>query len=78
MAEYNSEKIAISTDNKANGLLGMNDEKGVAGGTPGDMDDVAVSKDGLKLQPQPTADPLDPLNWTSWRKHTILAIVMYL
>lgn len=37
-----------------------------------------VSKDGIVLHPQPTADALDPLNWSSWKKHTILAIVMYL
>ncbi len=37
-----------------------------------------VFKDGVKLHPQPTADPLDPLNWSSFRKNTILATVMYL
>ncbi|KAF2460315.1 major facilitator superfamily transporter [Lineolata rhizophorae] len=37
-----------------------------------------VLKDGMRLQPQPTSDPLDPLNWTSWRKNSILAIVMSL
>ena len=37
-----------------------------------------VSKDGVVLHPQPTADALDPLNWSSWKKNTILAIVMYL
>ena len=78
MADYGSEKIATSTDNKANGVLGVNDEKGILDGARGMSYDVAVSKDGLKLQPQPTADPLDPLNWTSWKKHTILAMVMYL
>ncbi|RWR00111.1 putative MFS transporter [Paecilomyces variotii] len=36
-----------------------------------------VTKDGVKLHPQPTADPLDPLNWSSMRKHTILGIVMF-
>ena len=40
--------------------------------------DHNISKDGVRLHPQPTADPLDPLNWSSFRKHTILAIVMYL
>ncbi|PGH00327.1 hypothetical protein AJ80_09182 [Polytolypa hystricis UAMH7299] len=35
-----------------------------------------VTKDGIKLHPQPTADPLDPLNWSSVRKHVILGIVM--
>lgn len=36
-----------------------------------------VTKDGVKLHPQPTGDPLDPLNWSSMRKHTILGIVMF-
>lgn len=26
--------------------------------------------------PKPTTDPLDPLNWSGFRKHTILGIVM--
>lgn len=39
--------------------------------------DVQVTKDGFKLHPQPTADPLDPLNWSSLWKHTILGIVMF-
>ncbi len=34
--------------------------------------------DGMPLHPEPTDDPLDPLNWTSVRKHTALAIVMWL
>ncbi|KAI9730351.1 MAG: hypothetical protein M1834_005861 [Cirrosporium novae-zelandiae] len=33
-------------------------------------------KDGMHLHPQPTSDPLDPLNWTSIRKHSVLGIVM--
>ena len=36
----------------------------------------AVTKDGLRVHPQPTTDPLDPLNWSPWRKSSILAIVM--
>lgn len=36
----------------------------------------AVTKDGMKIHPQPTTDPLDPLNWSPWRKNTILSIVM--
>lgn len=45
----------------------------------GQSSDIGIFKDGLKVQhPEPTADPLDPLNWSRWRKHTILAIVMYL
>ncbi|OGE53086.1 hypothetical protein PENARI_c008G10144 [Penicillium arizonense] len=38
---------------------------------------VALNKSGIKLHPQPTSDSLDPLNWSSLQKHTILAIVMF-
>lgn len=37
----------------------------------------AVTRDGIQVHPQPTADSLDPLNWTSWRKHSILAIICF-
>lgn len=39
---------------------------------------VVVQKDSTISYPQPTADPLDPLNWSRLKKHTILGIVMYL
>jgi len=35
-----------------------------------------VMRDGVRLHPQPTSDPLDPLNWSSFQKHSILAIIM--
>lgn len=64
----------------------VRDFKGQDDGSPYDAaheegtvnQDHNISKDGVILHPQPTADPLDPLNWSSFRKHTILAIVMYL
>ena len=37
-----------------------------------------LSRARVKLHPQPTDDPLDPLNWTSFRKHSILIIVMWM
>lgn len=41
--------------------------------------EVVLSKHGLRLHPQPVvSDPLDPLNWSKFRKHSILAIVMAL
>ena len=41
--------------------------------------EVILSKHGIRLHPQPVvSDPLDPLNWSAWRKNTILAIVMSL
>ncbi|TQB72797.1 hypothetical protein MPDQ_006440 [Monascus purpureus] len=38
---------------------------------------TTVEKNGIKLHPQPTSDPLDPLNWSRLQKHTILGIVMF-
>jgi hypothetical protein len=76
---------AVLGDEKPNQVSGRDHA------APGDMDekrsvtlngspseDIGVARDGMKLHPQPTADPLDPLNWSSAKKHTILAIVMYL
>ncbi|KAI9886331.1 MAG: hypothetical protein M1823_001889 [Watsoniomyces obsoletus] len=40
--------------------------------------DAAVTKHGIRLYPQPTNDPLDPLNWPRWRKLVILGIVMWM
>ena len=37
-----------------------------------------VTRDGVRVHPQPTIDPLDPLNWSSVRKNSILAITMIL
>ncbi|KAF2431242.1 major facilitator superfamily transporter [Tothia fuscella] len=60
----------------------MDNEKGEKSGFGEDdhqvHDAVPLSKDGIKLHPQPTSDPLDPLNWSSFKKHSILAIVMAL
>ena len=76
---------AVLSEEKAHEVLGKEH------GAPVDMDEkrlvdrigtqpyeIGVIKDGMKTHPQPTADPLDPLNWSSAKKHTILAIVMYL
>ena len=32
--------------------------------------------ESTKVHPQPTTDPLDPLNWSTLQKHVILSIVM--
>ncbi|KAL8801696.1 MAG: hypothetical protein Q9182_004290 [Xanthomendoza sp. 2 TL-2023] len=40
--------------------------------------EIGIFKDGMRVYPEATADPLDPLNLPRWRKHTILAIAMYL
>ncbi|KAL1842345.1 hypothetical protein VTJ49DRAFT_5513 [Mycothermus thermophilus] len=42
-------------------------------------DELALSPNGLPLWPQPVrGDDLDPLNWSKFQKHIILAIVMAL
>jgi hypothetical protein len=37
--------------------------------------DLRRSASGIVLEPQPTSDPADPLNWPMWRKVMTLAIV---
>lgn len=41
--------------------------------------EALLSKSGVVLHPHPVQnDVLDPLNWSSFQKHTLLAIVMAL
>ncbi|KAI9809782.1 MAG: hypothetical protein M1825_000215 [Sarcosagium campestre] len=42
-----------------------------------EVSELGITKHGVKVHPQPTSDPLDPLNWSAWRKNGILAIVMW-
>ena len=42
------------------------------------LPEPVLDKHGIRLHPQPTTDPLDPLNWSKARKHSMLAIVMAL
>jgi hypothetical protein len=35
-------------------------------------------RDGVVLRPQPSDDPNDPLNWSSFRKHMAMASISYL
>ncbi|OCK91964.1 MFS general substrate transporter [Cenococcum geophilum 1.58] len=37
-----------------------------------------IVQDGVKLHPQPTSDPLDPLNWSTGRKNGVLSTAMAL
>ncbi|KAF2762094.1 major facilitator superfamily transporter [Pseudovirgaria hyperparasitica] len=50
----------------------------VFSGDDAEVDAPVLLKDGFKMHPQPTSDPLDPLNWSWVKKHSILAIVMSL
>ena len=78
MAAVSSEEKGDEAPRKEYGTPPDTEEKQFLGGNEASTHDIAVVKDGMKLHPQPTADPLDPLNWSSAKKHTILAIVMYL
>ncbi|KAL4901609.1 hypothetical protein BDW74DRAFT_170065 [Aspergillus multicolor] len=40
-------------------------------------DTLPIEQNGIRVHPQPTSDPLDPLNWSRLQKHTILGIVMF-
>lgn len=44
----------------------------------GEPDLGTSRRDAVSTHPQPTQDPLDPLNWTWRRKHAILSIVMFM
>jgi len=46
------------------------------GSGPQVVSDGIVDKNGIRLHPQPTSDPLDPLNWSGLQKHGIISIVM--
>jgi hypothetical protein len=43
----------------------------------GVIGETTIEQNGIKIHPQPTSDPLDPLNWSRPEKHTILGIVMF-
>jgi hypothetical protein len=70
---------------KASSILGIN---GVGDFVPNERSLVAQevrisyytdsSKETVQAYPEATTDPLDPSNWTSFKKHTILGIVMWL
>ena len=42
------------------------------------ISDVRLDKRGIPLVPQPTSDPLDPLNWSLWLKIIVLLQVSLL
>ena len=67
----------LGMGNDQNGSRKGMSQKGVPDHIVGDSDESGVTKDGMRLHPQPTSDPLDPLNWSSFKKHLILGIVMW-
>lgn len=37
---------------------------------------LATENNGIRLVPQPTVSPEDPLNWSWWKKHAVLAALI--
>lgn len=37
---------------------------------------AVVNRSETGIHPQPTSDPLDPLNWSKFQKHVVLSTVM--
>ncbi|KAL4761207.1 putative MFS transporter [Aspergillus foveolatus] len=50
--------------------------RGIGAAPAENNEPLPVEQNGVRVHPQPTCDPLDPLNWSWLQKHTILAIVM--
>lgn len=63
---------------KPKGTPSQLDQKVALDAEIGQSENIGISNDGLEVHPHPTADPLDPLNWSSFKKNSILAIVMYM
>jgi hypothetical protein len=82
MAEPVNEKVGhtvepvSASDTPAHSSLETKEKVEIAAGLVDTVVEGAITKDGLKVHPQPTTDPLDPLNWSPWRKNSLLAIVM--
>jgi hypothetical protein len=73
--EVFSEKDPKSQNDSPTEAIPKYDEKT---GDVENLNQVRLTKDTILMHPQPTSDPLDPLNWSFLRKHSILAIVMAL
>jgi hypothetical protein len=78
MADIDNEKQAVPIaggENMQQPLQEKREDSTIA--PPPPAVENLVTRDGIRLHPQPTTDPLDPLNWSSFQKHSILAIVMF-
>lgn len=71
------EKGQIKVDLGDSQRITAMDEKQPVPTELGVMGDTTLEQNGIKIHPQPTSDPLDPLNWSRLEKHTILGIVMF-
>jgi hypothetical protein len=70
--------LAMSMDSAPCGGATVPSERQFGAGDTSTSNGSKLSRNGVQLHPQPTTDPLDPLNWSNLRKYTILAIVMWL
>jgi hypothetical protein len=76
MSDTPDEKNTPSAESPTSvGTLNEKLEAGTVAPSPPNIENV-VTRDGIRVHPQPTTDPLDPLNWSFVQKHSVLAIVM--
>lgn len=75
-SEKKAEEVLRANDHQNGSLEGMR-ARDVPEHSLEESYESGVTKDGMRLHPQPTSDPLDPLNWSSFKKHLILSIVMW-
>ncbi|KAF4152129.1 hypothetical protein CNMCM6069_002551 [Aspergillus lentulus] len=71
------EKELIKADLENSQRISGIDEKQFVPIELGVIGETTIEQNGIKIHPQPTSDPLDPLNWSRLEKHTILGIVMF-
>jgi hypothetical protein len=71
------EKEQIKVDLGSSQSTSAIDEKQSVPVELGIIRETTREQNGTKIHPQPTSDPLDPLNWSRLEKHTILGIVMF-
>lgn len=72
MAEINEKTVVDVPDPTKTDAIGKEKQESIIGETFGG----GLMKNGIRIHPQPTSDPLDPLNWSTLQKFSIVAIVM--
>ncbi|KAK8174275.1 major facilitator superfamily transporter [Phyllosticta citrichinensis] len=71
-SQLNTKASDLTSNEKKDGVVENSSHTTV------EVEHGVVLKHGLRLHPQPTSDPLDPLNWSTARKNSILVILMAL
>lgn len=75
-ATPNEKDYPLGDQPPAVGTLTEKLEAGTVAPSSPNSENAFITRDGIRVHPQPTTDPLDPLNWSFVQKHSILAIVM--